>query len=371
MSVKTPTPPAIPIRTADKCDLELRHHPGTGKPVLLVHGASASSDTFRINETRTLAAHLLAEGFDVWTLDWRASNRCADKVYCKNKLTDFTIDAAARNDVPAALEAMRTGQHVSDKISIVAHCMGGALVTQGIAQGFLGAELVGNVVITALGLFYRAAIDDVLKAQDGVLEELLNVTRQDLLHPTKRWAESVCDVDPGDGEWDRLLQEPYKIWSRTPLRHKCAVPICSRLSYMFGMPYMPDNIPTIHANDLPSQFGYIPVKFLLHCTQNLRRGWAAPFAGSARARSLCSDDTYLNHVPFQGRKLTLITGDLNSLWQRDSIDTMYEWLLRGRRSERPAIVRKYVLRGYGHQDLYWAAGAATDVFGHIVEGLKA
>jgi len=370
VSVKTPTPRAIPFPTSDGCDLELRRHQGGDKPVLLVHGASASSDTFRIGETQTLVDHLVDAQFDVWTLDWRASKGRARQVYCKNKLTDFSIDKAAENDVPAAIAFMRATQGISQKIDIIAHCMGGAIVTQGIAQGLLSADLVGNVVVTALGLFYRAAIDNVLKAQDGVLEELLTVKDQHLLHPTKKWDQMVCQVDPGDGNWDRLLQDPYEIWLRTPLRHKCIVPICHRISYMFGMPYLPDNIPTIHANDLPSQFGYIPVKFLLHCTQNLRRGWAAPFASNARARSLVSDETYLNHGPFRGRKLMLITGDLNSLWHRDSIDTMYEWLLRGPRSEQPQIVRKCVLRGYGHQDLYWGSGAPTDVFKLIVEGLK-
>ena len=138
---------------------------------------------------------------------------------------------------------------------------------------------------------------------------------------------------------------------------------------MFGMPYLPDNIPTIHAGELPKQFGYIPVQFLLHCCQNLRRGYAAPFAGNAKTRSLTSDSSLLRQDAFRDRKLTLITGDLNSLWHRDSIDTMYEWLLRGRPSDRPLQLRKHVLAGYGHQDLHWGVKAPTDVFPLIVNGL--
>jgi cholesterol oxidase len=370
MAVTTPPPPqTIAFTTGDGCALELGHHRGAGGPVLLVHGASASSNTFRIGETATLVDHLLKQGFDVWTLDWRASNRRVQPIYCANTATDFTIDAAATHDVPEAIARMRSAG-VSAKIGVVGHCMGGAIVTQGIAQGALASVDVENVVVTALGLFYRAAIDNVLKAQDAVLEELLIEQHQALLHPTKRWDSEVCHVDPGDGDWDRSLQIPYGVWSQTPLRHQCPVEFCHRISYMFGMPYLPDSIPTIHDGALPSQFGYIPMQFLLHCTQNLRRGYAAPFVINGRGRSMALDETYLQREPFRDRKLTLITGDLNSLWHRDSIDTMHEWLLVGRKSDQPRAVRKLVLPGYGHQDLYWGIKAPMDVFPRIVEGLR-
>jgi alpha/beta hydrolase family protein len=368
--VTTPTPAPIPVTTADRCALELRRHRGPGKPVLLVHGASAQSDTFRIGEKQTLVAHLLSKTFDVWTLDWRASMRRVRDIYCQNRSTDFTIDAAARHDIPAAIAVMRQ-QGVTGKIGVVGHCMGGAIVTQGIVEGVLPASDVENVVITALGLFYRAAIDDVVKAEDGVLEDLLFSHHQDLLHPTKKWDPNLCQQDAVDGDWDDLLQKPYEIWKQTPLRHDCAVTMCHRVSYMFGMPYIPDNIPAIHGSgpgsSLPLQFGYIPVQFLLHCCQNLRRGYAAPFVPRGRGRSLASQDALLNQAAFRDRKLTLITGDLNSLWHRDSIDTMYEWLLRGRPSAQR--VEKHVLAGFGHQDLHWGLKAPDSVFPLIANGL--
>jgi alpha/beta hydrolase family protein len=368
--VTTSTPDAISVTTADRCALELRRHRGPGKPVLLVHGASAQSDTFRIGEKQTLVAHLLSKTFDVWTLDWRASMRRVRDIYCQNRSTDFTIDAAARHDIPAAIAVMRQ-QGVTGKIGVVGHCMGGAIVTQGIVQGVLPASDVENVVITALGLFYRAAIDNVVKAEDGVLEDLLFNHHQDLLHPTKMWDRNLCQRDAVDGDWDDLLQKPYEIWRETPLRHNCAVTMCHRVSYMFGMPYIPDNIPAIHGSgpgsSLPLQFGYIPVQFLLHCCQNLRRGYAAPFVPRGRGRSLASQDALLNQAAFRDRKLTLITGDLNSLWHRDSIDTMYEWLLRGRPSAQR--VEKHVLAGFGHQDLHWGLKAPDNVFPLIVNGL--
>ena len=373
----TETPPAIPITTADGCVLHLRHDGGPAaherRPaVLLVHGASASSDTFRIGEEQTLVDYLLGQGLDVWTLDWRASMCRARDVYCQavhdGRLAGtFTIDAAAEHDVPAAIAAMRQ-KNVRDRIAVLGHCMGGAIVAQGIARGAISSADVETVVLTALGLFYRAAIDNVLKAEDQVLEGLL-ADGQHLLHPTKGWERSVCTRDPGDGPWPPPLEDPYRVWLDTPLPDDCTVEICHRLSYMFGMPFIPDKIPAIHDGYLPAQFGYIPLQFLLHCCQNLRRGHAAPFVPSSTG-PLPPDTRYLQRRPFQDRRITLITGDLNSLWHRDSIDTMYEWLRRGRRAEQPLSLQKHVVPDFGHQDLYWGVDAPRLVFPKILEGLR-
>jgi pimeloyl-ACP methyl ester carboxylesterase len=375
--VQTPKPPRIEIQTGDGYALELRHHPGTSgaRPVLLVHGASASSDTFRIGERQTFVDFLLRDGCDVWTLDWRAGMFCARGVYCASvaagKPMPFTIDDSARFDVPAALAQMRRAG-VEGKIALVAHCMGGAIVTQGLVMGVIPLDDVENVVITGLGLFYRAALDNLLKVEDRVLEQLL-ADGQALLHPRKRWDPgTVCVREPGDDPhpWDPLLEEPYKLWLDTPLPHACRIDFCHRISYMFGMPYRPDDIGTIHDSMLASLFGYIPVQMLLHCAQNMRRGHAGRFVESKGEPSLSADEGYLQHDAFRGRALTLITGDVNSLWHRDSIDTMDEWLRRGPRSERPRALHKHVFAGYGHQDLYWATGAPETVFPCIRDGLR-
>jgi cholesterol oxidase len=372
----TAAPSAIPVTTADGCRLELRRHPGpAGRPAaLLVHGASAGSDTFRIGEDRTLVDVLLEGGLDVWTLDWRASMNRVQDIYCKaldagRLAATFTIDAAADHDVPAAIATMRQAPHnVTGKIAVLGHCMGGAIVAQGIARGVIPSADVENVVLTGLALFYRGAIDNMLKAEDQVLEELLAHRGQHLLHPTKRWDSTVCARDPGDGPWPPLLEDPYDVWLDTPLPHSCDNAFCHRLSYMFGMPFIPDRIPNIHAGYLPSQFGYIPLQFLLHCCQNLRRGHAAPFVADVIG-PLPPDTRYLQRQAFKERRITLITGDLNSLWHRDSIDTMYEWLRRGRRDEQPRSLHKHVVPDFGHQDLSWGVDAPQLVFPRILEGL--
>src|ERR1700704_5484649 len=94
-----PSRESIRVTTRDECELELQRYGDGEEAVLLVHGASAASDTFRTAETKSLARDLVGEHFDVWTLDWRASWRCVADIY-RNAAKDdptsaiLTVDAA-------------------------------------------------------------------------------------------------------------------------------------------------------------------------------------------------------------------------------------------------------------------------------------
>ena len=73
--------------------------------VLLLHGASASSYCFWIPRQLGLIDFLLSRGADVWTLDWRGSNRVSP-LYSGDPRR-FTLDKAAKLDLPVAVENIR------------------------------------------------------------------------------------------------------------------------------------------------------------------------------------------------------------------------------------------------------------------------
>ena len=88
--------------------------------VLVLHGLTTSSDMFIMPEHQNLVSYLLDNGFpDVWTLDYRMSNR-----HPYNRRThQYTMDDVALYDFPAALRELR--QKVgSRRIHVVAHCLG-------------------------------------------------------------------------------------------------------------------------------------------------------------------------------------------------------------------------------------------------------
>ena len=73
------------------------HEPSRG-PVLLVHGAGVRANIFRAPVGTSVVDALVAQGYDVWLEDWRASIDLPPN--------DWTLDQAARHDHPAAVRTV-------------------------------------------------------------------------------------------------------------------------------------------------------------------------------------------------------------------------------------------------------------------------
>ena len=375
-----------------------------GLPVLLIHGASARHETFEIPARHASAGNrappqslmewLADQGYQPWLLDWRGSGLVVDRLgdaglRAERKLLDF--DQAAAHDVPTALEFIR--KRSRGPLGAVGHCMGAGILAQAIATGRVTPEEHGleRVVLLTLGLFYEPPLDSRLKLQDHVLERLLD-QREDV---------QAVDPRPGNGDgWPAPLEALYGRWPEFlrphPRRGNSGVgEICARIAFMYGAPYLERNlVPEIHGEqedgsfdaaraELPKQFGAIPLRMYVHGARNSRRGWAAGYQGEdlegfappAKGREAkdgeeSSETGPSAHQRFcELKRLTLITGDRNQLWHRDSIDRMYEWLRRGQPTHDDKF-RKVIRRGYGHQDLLWGRDASQHVFPDIERGLR-
>ena len=158
--------------------------------------------------------------------------------------------------------------------------------------------------------------------------------------------------------------------------------MCNRLSFMYGMPYHHNNLVSdIHGSVskdgeptekalLPDLFGAIPLHMFIHGAQNIRKGHATFYHRRGE------DDRFLflstkAHDNFRRlTKVTLITGALNRLWHRNSVDLMYEWLCRGT-PEHLRKFKKHVVPDYAHQDLLWGEHSEKCIFPKIKAGLEA
>lgn len=343
---------------AGDLDLILSRHVKMGSAsaeptVLLLHGASAASYTFELPRSVGLIDDLLGRGADVWTLDWRGSNRVSPN-YSGNPAR-FTLDKAAKLDLPAAIEHIRKRKPEAGKVAVLGHCMGAGTLAMAIGAGYIKPDDVSHVILSTLGLFYQVPWDGWVKAEDYTLER---IRCED---PDVASIDADCERKP----WPELMEEVYQRWPATFMPPE-GNEIFRRLSFMFGQPYEPELVPrNIHnEQELRRQFGEIPLLLYMHCAQNVRRGFAAPFD--------CTDDdpkpdaTYLNAENFRDIELTLITGSRNQLWHPDAIHRMYDWL---HRSPGKINCRRVIFPKYAHQDLLWGKEARKEVYPTIAAGL--
>jgi pimeloyl-ACP methyl ester carboxylesterase len=340
------------------------HASGTTPAVLLLHGASASSETFLLPREAGLAHALCERGFEVFLLDWRGGKLVADRERAPEQRALFTMDRVAHEDFPAALRVMHVQRRDrSAKLHIVAHCFGAGCLAMSIGGGAL-VELakegiaVDRIVLLTLGLFYVAPWDGFIKADDFVIERVIAST------PEVHGINPHVDENP----WPAQMERAFSKWPKQ-LLPQCGIGSCQRVSFMFGAPYLEANLSdAIHCEEtIAEQFGTMPIMLYAHAGQNVRRGYAAPLDAEPTADGRAERRRYMQRAPFEAHDITLITGTENTIWHPDSIHRMHEWLMASplRRSV------KHVLPGYGHQDLLWGNKAGEDVYPLILEGLGA
>ena len=89
----------VPFQAGDGFACNLLHIQGAAAPrkgpVLLVHGAGVRANLFRAPVETTLVDALIAEGYDVWLENWRASIDLHPNMW--------TLDQAALYDHPRAV----------------------------------------------------------------------------------------------------------------------------------------------------------------------------------------------------------------------------------------------------------------------------
>jgi choline dehydrogenase-like flavoprotein/pimeloyl-ACP methyl ester carboxylesterase len=103
-----------------------RPQDASGRPVLMIHGYSASGTTFAHHAVRpNMAEYFCNKGREVWLLDMRTSSGMP------TARDPWKFEEAALEDIPAALAEIcrRTG---AEKVDVFAHCMGSAMFSMAV-----------------------------------------------------------------------------------------------------------------------------------------------------------------------------------------------------------------------------------------------
>jgi cholesterol oxidase len=129
------------------------------RPVLLIHGYSASGTTFAHPKVPgNLVERLCARGRDVWVVDMRSSSGMPTAT------GDWPFEKMAKDDIPTAIDHIRkvTGHH---QVDVVGHCMGAAMLSMALLDkpDKLHGK-IGRVVFSQVGPAMMLSSTNVLAA---------------------------------------------------------------------------------------------------------------------------------------------------------------------------------------------------------------
>src|SRR5262249_46048812 len=153
----------VPFIAGDGMQCNLVHVEGERAPakgpVMLVHGAGVRANIFRAPIPVTIVDDLVANGYDVWLENWRASIDLPPN--------PWTLDQAAVHDHPAAIATIRRATG-ADRVKAIVHCQGSCSFVMSALAGLVPEvdSIVSNAVSihTVVPPGSRLKLDAVLPA---------------------------------------------------------------------------------------------------------------------------------------------------------------------------------------------------------------
>jgi hypothetical protein len=340
--------------------LPLQRWAGSGKPVLLLHGANTSGAIFS-HPGKGLVGYLREEqpDLDIWVLEWRGSpevlsastlEQPRSREWVTAERAVFTIANVAEQDIVAALfhiEAERAREKlVAQAVSVVGFCVGAGALSHAIASGHVTRAQVDRIVLLTLGLFYKAPWDGWLKCQEFLLEQTI----------AQRATERV--VSPFSTPWPSTLENAYRDWYGSKAFGDYDPHWYKRLAFMYGEPFSQAALGQLSASRCEQLFGPLHLGLYVDAVRKVR---------SARPPLIADDDRAALHN-FADMDILLLGGAQNRLWHRESLDLMYEWLLRGSRNKKRDCTKR-VLHDFAHLDLLWGENAPKQVYPVVLDAV--
>ncbi len=138
----------VTYQTADGWSAEIRHFPGDGPPVLMVHGMGANHYNWDYHPDVSLAHHLQQQGWDVWVPELRGDPGSIPPHKKARGLIAF--DDYALGDLPPIVDAVLEATD-SERLFYVGHSMGGMLLYTSLAQ--FPEKIIAGVAISSPSSF--------------------------------------------------------------------------------------------------------------------------------------------------------------------------------------------------------------------------
>lgn len=318
--------------------------------VVIVHGLTTSSDMFIMPEHYNLVQYLLDQGWnDVWTLDFRMSNRFSYNLQ-RNR---FNMDDVAMYDFPAALSTIRSRIGPSRRIHVICHCLGSV----SFMMALFGKTVDGitSVIANSVSLTPRIPSWSKLKLSIApfACDYLLGI---EYLNP---WWRS----EPG---WS---VGQVMAWFVSLFHRECDVPACHMLSFMWGTGfpalYSHENLLDITHRRGGDLYGGVSLNYYRHVLKMVRADNTAVKYDPSNPRYNALPDNYFQYAAEIETPVLFMTGEINNVF-RDSNIVCYERLQK----IVPGRHELHVFPRYGHQDVFMGGTVAQDIFPRLLEFLE-
>jgi cholesterol oxidase len=339
-----------PFTTGDGLGLNLtRFRRGESEDiVLIIHGLTTSTDMFIMPEHENLVSFLLGNGFpDVWTLDYRMSNRFP----FNRSMHRYNMDDIAQYDYPAALNELR--RVAGDRrIHVIAHCLGSVSFMMSLFGG--AVEDVASVVANSAALTPRVP----------------NWSRLKLMM-APAFVEWVLGMPFLDATWgsEPRFSRGWLFAKGIDLFHReCDVSACHMLSLMWGSGwpalYSHENLLRVTHERGGDLYGATGMNYYRHVAKMVSAGRAVKYDQKDQQYASLPQD-YLADAAEITTPVLLTTGDNNRVFANSNI-VCWQRLneIAPRRHELE------VFPGYGHQDVFMGKDVSHEVFPRMLDFLK-
>lgn len=340
-----------PFTAADGLGLSLfrfrRGEPGDA--VLIIHGLTTSTDMFVMPEHYNLVRYLLDHGFgDVWTLDFRMSNRFSYNLFPHR----YTLDDVALYDHPAAVAKVR--ETIGGRpLHVICHCLG----SMSFLMSLFGKAVDGIASVIANSVALTPRVPRWSRVKLAVAPFLVeHVLRMPNLNP--RWSEQ-----PGFTQ-GRLVGRLVSLFHR-----ECDVPACHMLSLMWGTGwpalYEHGNLHATTHRRGGDLYGATSLNYHRHVRKMVRANSTAVKYAPGDRRYAALPDDYFQHAREIETPVLFMTGADNRVFTDSNVvcHQRLETIVPGRH-------RLQVFPGYGHQDVFMGQRNHVDVFPPLVEFLE-
>jgi pimeloyl-ACP methyl ester carboxylesterase len=332
----------LPFRAGDGMQCNLIHVQGSTPPdkgpVLLVHGAGVRANIFRSPVRSTLVDTLVANGYDVWLENWRASIDLPPN--------PWTLDQAAIYDHPKAVKTV-VEQTGADEVKAVIHCQGSTSFMMSAVAGLVPE--VKTVVANAVSLH-------------PVIPEF---SRFKITYLTPTVGRLLDYLNPQWGLYAPTTMAKLITLLVLLVHHECDNPVCKMVSFTYGSGFPAlwshENLNNETHEWLKEEFAHVPITFFRQMARCVEEGHLVSVEGIGEL-----PESFVAEPPQTDARFAFLAGEKNHCFLPESQKKTFDFLDSFHENHHSF----HLLRNYGHLDVFMGRNAHRDVFPLILNELE-